>query len=126
MSADHTYSGWTNWETWNTALWMGNDEYLEPESRRIVAEHFDQDDPTDLYGAGWALRDWWTTMFDPEETGGTALPGPIADAWNATLGEVNWQEIAEHLVPEADDDEPDDGLTLIAGVLYDNETGVEA
>ena len=26
--ADQTYSGWTNWETWNFNLWINNNEKL--------------------------------------------------------------------------------------------------
>ena len=34
MSKDNSYNGWTNYETWNIALWIGNEEFLY---RRAVA-----------------------------------------------------------------------------------------
>ena len=33
---DNTYNGWKNWETWNVALWLGNDEWFYKLSRRFV------------------------------------------------------------------------------------------
>ena len=31
---DTTYNGWTNYETWNVALWLGNDEGMYSLARR--------------------------------------------------------------------------------------------
>ena len=34
MTEDQTYNGWTNYETWNVALHIGNDEFLYNEARK--------------------------------------------------------------------------------------------
>ena len=31
-----SYNGWKNWETWNVALWLGNDEGLYSASKSLA------------------------------------------------------------------------------------------
>ncbi len=35
MKQTASYNGWRNWETWNVALWIGNDEGLYSEAKRF-------------------------------------------------------------------------------------------
>ncbi len=34
---DQTYNGWANWETWNVALWIENDEGFYREARKCYS-----------------------------------------------------------------------------------------
>ena len=36
MSTATTYNGWTNYATWNAALWIGNDEFLYNTAKACV------------------------------------------------------------------------------------------
>lgn len=78
------YQGWTNWETWNVALWAGNDEpiYREVRSLRpytaqkaqLVAQRLYPNGTPDMRGGGRprGFVDYMKTVNWQE----------IADAWN--------------------------------------------
>lgn len=82
------YNGWTNYETWNVNLWLGDDEYF----RQLAQE------AGDLYQAEISLKEY------SEELAEMTMPGIfdgsrsyfIGDMLSAALSEVNWIEIAEH------------------------------
>jgi hypothetical protein len=62
-----TYNGWYDWDTWNCALWIGNDEFLYDIARRCVtyANFLQRIKDLGLYeaectpdGARWADADY--------------------------------------------------------------------
>ena len=73
---NETYNGWTNYETWQCALWLGNDEYLyslaqsatdEDELKDLVETHLSGDSSasllTDIVGA-WVERVDFREIFE--------------------------------------------------------------
>ena len=36
LATDNTFNGWANYETWNAALWIGNDEFLYNTAKACV------------------------------------------------------------------------------------------
>ena len=40
-----TYNGWANYETWNAALWIGNDEFLYNTAKACVTFCGDNETP---------------------------------------------------------------------------------
>jgi len=91
---EKTYNGWTNWETWNAALWIENDWHLS-ESYALQAgdllSSYDEDDCIEK------LADIIESDFDelmPE------VSGFFADMLNGAMREVNWHEISKHYVQD--------------------------
>lgn len=81
------YNGWTNYETWNVALWIDNNGWDE-EVREMVGG-------LDEYRAGKAIQEYIEEMNPLADEASM-----FSDMLSAALSEVNWQEIAEHYVEE--------------------------
>lgn len=83
------YNGWTNYETWNVALWLDNDGYSDELSQTVA--HMD------LYEAGQTIK----SIFEETYMSDAPTTGPLADILNAAMSNVNWREIVEHYQEDA-------------------------
>ena len=92
------YNGWTNYETWNIALWLDQDAggYWQEQAEELARKHEDKDD-----AAHRTATDAIKERHDEEMEEMDMRPGPYQDLLNASLREVNWREIAEGMIEEA-------------------------
>jgi hypothetical protein len=99
------YNGWTNYETWNVALWMDNDAGSYEQARDDARQALEDAD-NDADDAKQALAG--TLQSQHEE----ALPDLGASVWADLLGsalsDVNWHEIAGNLVDEVYEEQDED------------------
>ena len=91
------YNGWYNYETWNAALWLSNEyndaRYWEERADDLARTADDINRLTDK------LAKELEAQFD-EDASKLPQTGFFADVMNASLLEVNWREIAEHMVTD--------------------------
>jgi hypothetical protein len=102
--AAQKYNGWTNYETWNVALWMGNDssDYYQEIAQEIFNESETETSFTKAERATLTLADRLKEDFE-ENT--PTVTGCYADLLSAALSEVDWHEIAEHYISDCDTSE---------------------
>ena len=93
MSDTKTYNGWTNYETWNVALWIDSDEGSYRERVRMARHARSVGDFAN------ALKSW---VDDMTPDLGASM---FADLLGAALSEVEWYEIAEHWYNETHEDD---------------------
>lgn len=94
------YNGWSNYETWNVALWFDNDEGLYDErvevGQRLWDEAEDEEDRSQ--SARIAMADWIKDFT--EEMAPDLGASMFSDLLSAALSEVDWHEIADNWLSE--------------------------
>lgn len=95
MVVKQEYSGWTNYPTWNMALWMDNDQGLQ---EMVLEQAAASKDKYEL--ADW-LKNFWEEQAD--EQGLTTNSGPFVDIFGWALEQVNWDEIAEKYLDQLEE-----------------------
>jgi hypothetical protein len=93
MTQDTTYNGWTNYATW-----------------RVNLEIFDGIDPSDMgwqrldtYELSQCLKEYANEILEIDAKEGLAL-----DYARAFISDVNWREIARHMIDAYGEDEEDE------------------
>lgn len=94
------YNGWSNYETWDVALWLDNDEGTYTEVREHVAEIVADEDGGNNYVLTIWLREYVSELAETTCPGVIEGASFVADMFQAALGEVDWLEIANTLLDE--------------------------
>lgn len=98
------YNGWYNYETWVVALWMDNERGSYDQAREQARQALEDAKPT--YASQTKTQAATCLLADAlKEQHEEALPevqGFAADLLNAAMSEVDWYEIAEHLIEEVE------------------------
>lgn len=101
--SDQKYNGWTNYATWCVNLWMSNDSGSD-EYWREAAEYAIRHPEPNQYATGGHLSPRYTLAQRMKQEFEDAMPVPDASVWTdllgAALGQVNWDEIAEHWIED--------------------------
>ena len=96
------YNGWTNYETWLVNMWIDNDEGSSDMWRERADEAIAATDDTDSFEdrKANAVAELSDTMKAEFEDGAESLglTGFWVDLMNGALSEVNWNEIARHIL----------------------------
>lgn len=98
MTSDNRYNGWTNYETWNVALWLDNEQgsysYWTEQAEQTVVNADGDKDQAEIDLAEALEREHRDAMPD--------VTGVFADLLGAALSSVNWREIAGHYVADVE------------------------
>lgn len=96
------YNGWTNYETWLMALWIGNDQGFD----QIVQEMAEDYRHDEIYNFADSLKSFVEDL--PEVSEVVEKSGFVSDLLGAALSEIDWYEIAEHYHADLEPEEAEE------------------
>ncbi len=101
-----TYNGWQNYETWNVALWLDNDQGTQDMLREWAEEVWKDAEEATRYmtreqHATRTLADQIEEYIE-ENNPLAGEASMYSDILTANLHEVNWGEIAKGMIEEVD------------------------
>jgi hypothetical protein len=110
IANEKRYNGWTNYETWNVKLWMDNDEGSYRYYGEIAQECYDAAESGDTFtrdeqatlDLSDRLKDEYETSMNDWLEESKRSASMWADLLGAAMSEVNWHEIAEHLIDDVE------------------------
>jgi len=105
---DKNYNGWTNYETWAVNLWINNDQGSQTSWLEQARAHYENAADCESVREGlWsrrsAARSRLAEQIKEEFEDGSPLTEEAtvySDLLTAALGEVDWHEIADHLLAD--------------------------
>jgi len=103
MATHKEYNGWFNYETWLVNLWMTNDQGSDEYWRETAQEAYDRASADTVCTREQRARITLADILKEEiESTQPDTEGMWADMMNAAISEVNWDEIAEHLIDDVE------------------------
>ena len=110
---NNNYNGWTNYETWNVALWIDNEQGSQEYWREVTREIRETaSEASQVKDAIWSIeqaaRFTLADQLEEEMRNGSPLASDAScysDLLGSALDNVNWREIAGNWLENLGDDE---------------------